>query len=113
MEIIDEAIKVEQFKTDINDELFAYTEKSVFQNILMAYNNLPSGLIRSEGSMFGNSGEMLKVMKETYQQNVTMERSQLEFIINRLMKLYKDPKDGIELMPLVEPKEDVVEPKNT
>ena len=87
----DEVIKIEQFKTDIDDKLFEYTEKSVFQNILMAFNNMPLGLVRSENSMFGNSGEMLRVMKETYQQNVTMEREQLEFIINILMKLFKDP----------------------
>lgn len=98
----DEAIKVEQFQTDINDKLFEYTEKSVFQNILMAFNNLPIGLVRSENSMFGNSGEMLRVMKETYQQNVRMEREQVEFIINRLMKLFKDPKEDIELIPLFE-----------
>lgn len=101
-ESFDDVIKIVQFKSDINDKLFKYTEESVFRNILMAFNNLPEGLVRSEGSMFGNSGEMLRVMKETYQQNVSMEIAQLEFIINRLMKLFKEPVENIELIPLVE-----------
>lgn len=101
----DEVIKIEQIASDINDKLFEYTEKSVFQNILMAFNNLPGGLVRSENTMFGNSGEMLRVMKESYQENVVMERQQVTFILNRLMKLFKEPKENIELIPLIEIKE--------
>lgn len=109
----DEAIKVEQFKSDINDKLFEYTENSVFRNICMAFNNLPLGLVRSENTLFGNSGEMLNVMKETYQQSVRFEREQVEYIINRLMVLYKEPQKGIELIPLIDITEEKKEDETT
>ena len=109
----DEAIKIEQFRTDINDKLFEYTENSVFRNICMAYNNLPLGLVRSENTLFGNSGEMLREMKKAYQQSVRFEREEVEYIVNRLMKLFVNPIENIELIPLIEIKEEeeVVESK--
>ena len=89
----------------MNKHIDTKVKISVFKNILMSFNNLPAGMVRSEAAMFGNSGEMLRVMKETYMENVVMEIAHVEFIINRLMFLFKDRKENLELIPLVEVKQ--------
>ena len=61
------------------------------ENILVAFNNLPSGLIKTnEASLFGNSGEAIKEMKRTYWQNTTKERSLLTLLINKLLSQSED-----------------------
>ena len=99
---LDDAIKIQQIGSDINDKLFEYTERSVFNNILMAFNNVPSGLIRSDVTMFGNSGEALKEMKFTYQENTTQEREMLEQTINKLLTNFKDFNKKVKIVPLID-----------
>lgn len=94
------AIKFENITSDIDDKIFEYTESSVFKNILMAFNNIPTGLVRSDNALFGNSGESLQKMKETYQENTSMERKVLEQTIKMLMKNFIKPLD-VKLIPLI------------
>ena len=77
----------------------------------MAFNNLPGALVRSDNTLFGENGSALQVMKETYQENTSLERSELEQIVKRLMSNFKEPKDKIELIPLIEIVEREEEPK--
>mgnify|MGYP005989562979 CR=1 FL=1 len=108
---IQNAIKFENISSDIDDKLFEYTETSVFKNILMAFNNIPTGLVRSDDALFGNSGESLKEMQRIYQHNTSQERSELEQVVQRLMKNFKKPKDvKIELL-VDEESTEIVEPK--
>lgn len=97
-----QAIKFENIKSDIDDKLFAHTETSVFQNILVAFNNIPAGLVRSEGSIFASSGEALRIMKETYQENTNLERSVLEETVNELTKRLAGFNKEVNLIPLIE-----------
>lgn len=87
---LEQAIRFESVSSNIDDKMFEYTENSSFRNILMAFNNLPSQLIRSENALFGNSGESIKQMRVTYQNNVNNERKEFLNLINLLFENYKD-----------------------
>ena len=90
-EKLDDAILIKQIESKIDDELFEYTESSVRENILVAFNNLPAGLIKTnETSLFGNSGEAIREMKRTYWENTTKERNLLTAVINQLLEWSQD-----------------------
>lgn len=90
-EKLEDAILIKQIESKIDDKLFNYTETSVRENILVAFNNLPSGLVKNnESSMFGNSGEAIREMKRTYWENTTKERSLLTSVINQLFARSQD-----------------------
>lgn len=90
-EKLEDAILIKQIESKIDDELFIYTETSVRENILVAFNNLPAGLVKTnESALFGNSGEAIREMKRTYWENTTKERALLTGIINRLLSRSAD-----------------------
>ena len=103
---LEEAILFKNISSDIDDKLFEYTETSVFKNILMAFNNLPSGLVRSDNTLFANSGESLKEMRKVYQINTKAERNEVEQTVQMLMRKFTEPKDNLELEPLIDETED-------
>ncbi|RZL19745.1 MAG: hypothetical protein EOO89_02410 [Pedobacter sp.] len=102
-EKLEDAILIKQIESRIDDKLFSYTENSVRENILVAFNNLPSGLIKtSEASLFGNSGEAIKEMKRSYWENTTRERNLLTSILNRLIEKSQDyQKTKLEPLKLI------------
>lgn len=90
-EKLEDAILIKQIESKIDDELFNYTESSVRENILVAFNNLPSGLVKTNDSaLFGNSGEAIREMKRTYWENTFKERSLLTATLNRLLAQMPD-----------------------
>lgn len=90
-EKLEDAILIKQIESKIDDKLFDYTETSVRENILVAFNNLPAGLIKTnEASLFGNSGEAIREMKRTYWENTTKERNLLTSVINQLLQQSQD-----------------------
>jgi len=99
-EKLEDAILIKQIESRIDDKLFNYTETSVRENILVAFNNLPAGLIKTnETSLFGNSGEAIREMKRTYWENTTKERNLLTSIINRLLEKSQDY-SNVKVQPL-------------
>lgn len=90
-EKLEDALLVKQIESKIDDKLFNYTETSVRENILVAFNNLPAGLVKTnEASLFGNSGEAIREMKRTYWENTTKERVLLTAVINQLLEKSHD-----------------------
>lgn len=84
---IDDNFKVVRIESELNDKLFEYTENQVSKNILMAFNNLPVGLVKSpDNALFGNSGEALKAMQELYYNNCDKDRKIVETIINDIVQ---------------------------
>jgi hypothetical protein len=82
--------------------MFEYTDTKLFKNIAMAFENIPSGLLRSNDSqLFGNSGEALREMKLAYQENTTEHRKKLEAVIVKLMKRFKDFNLDLSITPLI------------
>lgn len=98
---LNDAIKFENIASDIDDKLFEHTEKSVFQNILVAFNNIPAGLVRSDSALFSASGDSLQIMKETYQENTSLERSVLEETVNVITNIIPKINKSVVLMPLI------------
>lgn len=90
-EKLEDAILIKQIESKMDDKIFSYTESSVRENILVAFNNLPAGLIKTnESSLFGNSGEAIKEMKRTYWENTTKERNLLTSVLNQLLEKSQD-----------------------
>lgn len=90
-EDLSKAIEIKTVKSDVNPELFKFVEESATRKILMAFNNIPAGLVISDSSLFGNSGDALRVMKETYWEDTSKERNLLETILNDLLKKMGNP----------------------
>lgn len=90
-EKLEDAILIKQIESRIDDQLFNYTETSVRENILVAFNNLPAGLIKTnDNALFGNSGESIREMKRTYWENTTKERNLLTATLNQLLAASQD-----------------------
>lgn len=78
-EDIEEVLKIEQLKAQIDDKMFVEQDKRIRRNILGAANNLPEPLIYAgEGALFGTSGETYREMKLFYQEQTQRERKAIE-----------------------------------
>jgi hypothetical protein len=97
-EKLDDIFKVINIESNIDDKLFADTKTSVFKNILMAYNSIPPALVRPDNSVFSASGDSINAMRRVYFDNTQNERDELQKIINRLCKIFKQ--DEQQLIPL-------------
>ena len=90
-EKLDDAILFKNIESNIDPDLFKFTEDAAVSKILMAFNNLPVSLVKSESSLFGQGGDSLRVAKETYWENTWKERNLLETILNDLLKNMGNP----------------------
>jgi len=98
-EKLEDAILIKQIESNIDDKLFNYTETSVRENILVAFNNLPAGLMKTnDTAMFGNSGEAIREMKNMYWENTNKERNLLTATINLLLSKSQDH-SGVIIQP--------------
>ena len=85
-EDLDKAILFKNIESNIDDKLFEYTENSTRKNILIAFNNLPNGLVEQSEGIFSNSGEAIKEMKKQFDENCNKERNQFLQVLNMLWK---------------------------
>ena len=85
-ENLEDAILFKNIESKIDDKLFAYTESSVRKNILVAFNNLPNGLVEQSEGIFSNSGEAIKEMRKQFDDNCEIERSQFLDLLNMIWK---------------------------
>lgn len=100
---IEKEILFKNIESNIDDKIFAHTESSVSDNIRMCFNNVPAALIRSkDGTLFGQSGESIKAMKEFYQDQTFDERMKVQEIVNKLMAKFQEPAENLEIVPLIE-----------
>lgn len=84
---IDDVFQIKTINSTIDDKMFEYTESQVSKNILMAFNNLPVGLVKSpDSALLGNSGESLKVLQDMYWRNCDKDRKVVETIINDIVQ---------------------------
>lgn len=85
-EDLEKAMIFKNIESKIDDKIFAHTESSVRKNILIAFNNLPVGLVEASDGIFSNSGEAIKQMQLQYWENCEKERKQFELVLNDLFK---------------------------
>lgn len=72
---MEEYFATKNIEGTIDPELFINVEKSLRENILIAYNNLPVGLVVAENSLFAGGGEQLRAMQAQFYDNLALERS--------------------------------------
>jgi len=106
---IDDVFKVIKIDSTLDDKMFEYTENVTSKNILMAFNNLPVGLVKNpDSAMFGNSGESLKAMQEMYYKNCDKDRKIVETIINDIVQNQEMWQGGyIEFLPIISEEADI------
>lgn len=110
---LEDEIMFKNIESNINDKLFAFTETSVRNNIRMCFNNVPSVLIENpDKSMFGQSGDGLLQAKLFYNDQTLNERFTTAQICNKLFKNFKEPREGLKIVPLVT-KQVIEDPKKT
>jgi hypothetical protein len=100
-ENFEQEIMFKNIDSNIDDKIFEYTESSTFNNILMAFNSIPSGLIRPVNSLFGQSADAIEQMKLVYQDNTSTERREIQQLIQYLMSIFVNPVEGLEIEPLI------------
>lgn len=86
-EKLEDAILFKNIESKLDDKLFEYTERSVRKNILIAFNNLPNGLVEQSEGIFSNSGEAIIQMQKQFDENCEVERSQFIDLLNDIWKL--------------------------
>jgi hypothetical protein len=90
-EDLDKAILFKNIESKIEPDLFEKIESSLRKNILIAFNNIPNGLVEQSEGIFSNSGEAIKEMKKQYDDNCNKERNQLLAVLNMIwqrMEIY-------------------------
>lgn len=95
---LEKSILIKNIESKIDPELFSGAESSVRTNILMAYNNLPEMLVKTENSVFGNSGKAFQEAQLSYQDSTQKERGIVEDIVN---EIYLLTEQGENKPPLV------------
>jgi hypothetical protein len=85
-EDLDKAILFKNIESKIEPDLFEKIESSLRKNILIAFNNIPNGLVEQSEGIFSNSGEAIKEMKKQYDDNCNKERNQLLAVLNMIWK---------------------------
>lgn len=76
---LDSVLKFIQLKPQFDDKLFTETKKTIRENIMGAFNNVPEPLIMAgAGAMFGTSGETYREMKLFYSEQTEEEREKLQ-----------------------------------
>lgn len=100
-ENFEQEIMFKNIDSNIDDKVFEYTESSTFNNILMAFNSIPSGLIRPVNTLFGQSANAIHEMKLVYQDNTSTERREMQQLIQFLMSIFTEPIELQEIEPLV------------
>lgn len=103
---IDKMMKFIDVNTNINDKLFAHTEQSVSDNILLAL-GVPKILLKSnETSIFGNSGALIQEAKRFFQQQCEEDMNNIEVeIFEKLFRNFQDfqmPESGMKITPLID-----------
>jgi hypothetical protein len=99
---LEEAIKIQQIESKLDDKMFSYTEESVSKNILMSFENLPISLVKSpDSAMLGNSGEAMREAKKLYWENTEKDRNKFITILNDVLGYIGLGKE-IQLIPLID-----------
>ena len=88
-EDLEKAFLIKNYKSDINDKLFEFTEKSTRRNILFAFNNLPVMLVEPSEGVFSSSGETFRQAQLMYWRNNKRERSSIEKTLTELLSNFK------------------------
>lgn len=95
---LDEQFKLDDLSSEFNDKLFEYSDAQGRENITIAFGVNSTLLSNKDGSMFGNSGELIKQIQLQLYNSREEERDMFEELFNKLMSKFQDkPLKGVEL----------------
>lgn len=84
-ENVEKSLYIKQLDTQYDDDMSLNTEKRITRNILGAAKNLPEALIfTNDNALFGGSGEMIRELKNFYNDQTSGLRSIIEKNLHRL-----------------------------
>lgn len=87
-EDVDKAFKIDQLKAQFDDKLFESTKKTLRENIMGSFNNVPEILIYAgSGALFGPNSETYIEAKKFYWEQNEWERQELEETLTELTGL--------------------------
>ena len=102
-ENLENAIVIKNIESNIDPDMFEKIEVSIRKNILIAFNNLPVGLVQASEGIFSNSADALIEMKKTYWENTQLERDSLQTLVNDLLARFEGYAGGyLEVKPIIE-----------
>lgn len=102
-EDLDKTILFKNIESKIDPDLFQNVETGVRDNILIAFNNLPIGLVKASDGLFSNSAESIIEMKKTYWENTSRDRDNLEYIVNLFFKaMFGESSSKLKVLPLIQ-----------
>ncbi len=100
---LDKAIMIKNIEANIDPDMFQNVETSVRENILIAFNNLPVGLVKSNEGLFSDSAAAIQEMKRTYWENTMKDRQTFLMILNMFTNIVTEtdlvPTPIVELAP--------------
>ncbi|WP_462250429.1 hypothetical protein [Ekhidna sp.] len=101
---MEDGFLVKSIESNIKPDMYEKVEKSVANNIRKSINSIPSILIeRNESALFGNSGEMLREAKLSFQEECEEDKMLIEGVLETLFKHTEEFKSiGPVLEPLIE-----------
>lgn len=105
-EKLEDAILIKNLDSNLEPDLYDKQLDKIQAKILMSYNNLPITLVKASEGLFSNSGNALRVAKETYWENTGKDRNKLETIVNDLLRLTAGIAytQYVSVLPLLTPK---------
>ncbi len=100
---IDKKILFKDIKINFDDKAVEYTERSVRENIMRSFYNIPPDLVLQSNNIVGNSGEALRQYQLLYQKNTAHVRSIVENTINELWVNHENYNgEKLKIIPLIE-----------
>lgn len=112
---MEDTFYVKTVETNIKTDMFREWESACANNIRKSINSIPAILLeKNEGSLFGNSGEMLKEAKRTFQEECEEDRMLIEGVLRKLFKFtegFESVETSLKLLVPESKEEPQVEPQ--
>lgn len=105
-EDLDKTILFKNIESKIDPDLFQNVETGVRDNILVAFNNLPIGLVKASDGLFSNSAESIVEMKKTFWENTSKDREKVLYIVNKFYKAVTGSETNLEITSLIQETQD-------
>lgn len=89
MDDIEKLMVIKHFQSNFDDKLFSETKKTLRDNILGSFDNLPSVLAFSgDGALFGTNPETFENAKKFYKENTAKKREFLNNTVKDVLGIY-------------------------
>lgn len=103
-DVLSEQILIQSVESNVDDKMFDSAEAKAVKKIRQAF-GVPSILVEdSDSSIFGNSGELLKVAKQTFWEDKEEERTIISDVFKRIFSRWHEqinPENNWNIIPKI------------